>query len=273
MRILLCTDGSRNGLCAVHLGGAIAVRMEAEVTLLCVIAGKQRDLERSLERAVDGLKKSAADFETIGHRGKLKEQMLAQMAEKEYDLVVVGYDARSFLEKALWGSLAARIAQELPVSVLIVRCHRDWINHVLIGISGSGFTDECVKWGGRIAVAFDAPVTLLHVSPSPPLMYAGLDEVVETLPEFLQTHTPESQSVRQASAYLTDLGVQTDVELAHGLPERELLRMAQNRDVDVLVIGSTWAAQPFRRLLSRNISEKVLLNTQRPVLVVRPSSG
>jgi nucleotide-binding universal stress UspA family protein len=248
--------------------------MEAEVTLLCVVAGKQRDLENSLERSVDALKKSGADFETIGHKGKLKgklaEQMLAQMAEKDCDLVVVGYDARSFLEKALWGSLAARIAQELPVPVLIVRGHRDWINHVLIGISGSGFTDECVKWGGRIALAFDAPVTLLHVSPSPPLMYAGLDEVVETLPEFLQTHTPESQSVRQASAYLTELGLQTDVELAHGLPERELLRIAQNRDVDVLVIGSTWAAQPVQRLLSRNISEQVLLHTQRPVLVVRP---
>jgi nucleotide-binding universal stress UspA family protein len=272
MRILLCTDGSRNGLSAVHLGGAIAVRMEAEVTLLCITASKRRNTSRMLEGTVDVLEKSGVDFEVMECRGKLVEQMLAQMAEADYDLVIVGYDARSFLEKALWGSLAARIAHELPVSVLIVRGYRDWIGHVLIGISGSGFTDECVEWGGRIALAFDANVTLLHVSPAPPLMYAGLDEVVETLPEFLRTHTPEAQSVRQATAYLTELGVQTDVELAHGLPERELLRIAQNRDVDVLVIGSTWAAQPVQRLFSRNISEQVLLNTQRPVLIVRPSS-
>ena len=272
MRILLCTDGSRNGLSAVHLGGAIAACMEAEATLLCVVASKRCNLKSDLERAVDVLEKSGVDFEAIGYRGKLVEQMLTQVAEKDYDLAVVGYDARSFLEKALWGSMAARIAHELPVSVLIVRGHRDWINHVLIGISGSGFTDECVKWGGRIALAFDAPVTLLHVSPAPPLMYAGLEEVVETLPEFLQTHTPEAQSVRKASAYLTELGVQTDFELARGLPERELLRIAQSRAVDLLVIGSTWAAQPVQRLFSRNISEQVLLHTQRPVLVVRPGS-
>lgn len=273
MRILLCTDGSRNGLSAVHLGGAIAAQMKAEITLLCITASERRDPNSAVERAVDVLEKSGVDFEAIGYRGKLVEQMLAQMAKKDYDLAVVGYDARSFLEKALWGSLAARIAHELPVSVLVVRGRRDWINHVLIGISGSGFTDECVEWGGRIALAFGAPVTLLHVSPAPPLMYAGLEEVVETLPEFLRTHTPEAQAVRQASAYLTKLGVQTDVELAYGLPERELLRIAQNRDVDVLVVGSTWAAQPVQRLFSRNISEQILLNTQRPVLVVRPSSG
>jgi nucleotide-binding universal stress UspA family protein len=196
--------------------------------------------------------------------------MLAQLLQRDYELVVVGYQARSFLEKAIWGSLAARIAHELPLSVLIVRGRRDRINRVLIGISGGGFTNECVAWGGRIAAAFGADVTLVHASPAPPLMYGGLDEVVETLTELLQTSTPEAEAIKQAVAVLNRLGVQTDVELTRGLADRELLRKAQELDVDLLVIGSSWAAQPVHRFFVRNVTEQVLLNTQRPVLVVRP---
>jgi nucleotide-binding universal stress UspA family protein len=270
MRILVCTDGSRNGLCAVRLGGAITAQLKSETALLCVVESERHDVNTSLERAGDVMQDYGAEFRSIGRRGRLVEELLTQMLEVEYDLVIVGYYARSFLEKAIWGSLAARIAHELPVSVLIVRDHRDWIDHVLIGISGGGFTSECAEWGGRIAAAFGARVTLLHASQIPPLMYAGLEEVVETLTEFLQTDTPEAHAVRQAVASLTELGVDADVELAHGLPERELLRLAQNLDSDLLVIGSSWAAQTVHRLFMRNIAEQVLIRTRRPVLVVRP---
>ncbi len=270
MKILLCTDGTQGGLWAVQLGGVIAARLSAAVTLLCVVENKRRSLEKSLEQATHALEGSGAQFELFARRGQMIEQMLAEMLQVDYELVIVGYHPRSFLEKAIWGSLAARIAHELPLSVMIVRGRRDWINHVLIGISGGGFTIECAEWGGRIAAAFSADVTLLHASATPPLMYGGLEEVVETLTELLETDTLEAQALKQAVARLTELGVQSEVELTHGLPERELLRLAQKRDVDLLVIGSSWAAQPLHRFFVRNITEQVLLNTQRPVLVVRP---
>lgn len=273
MRILLCTDGTRDGLRAVRLGGAIMTKLRATATILCVVEDRGRDLQLAVQRASRVIKDFGNDFTATGRRGHLLENMLAQMLEIEYDLVIVGYQTRSFFEKVIWGSLAARIAHELPVSVLIVRGRRDWINHVLIGISGGGFTDECVRWGGRIAAAFDARVTLLHARPAPPLMYAGLEEVVETMTEFFQTDSAEAQALRKAVAWLTDSGVGAHVELVHGLPEREILRLAQDRDADLLVIGSSWAAQPVHRLFARNISEQVLIYTQRPVLVVRPSSG
>lgn len=270
MKILLCTDGSRDALKAVHLGGAIAERLGADVTLLCSVESRRVSLERSMEQVNRVMQKAVGEFELIGRRGQMTEQMLAQMLQQDYDLVIVGYHSRSFLEKAIWGSLAARIAHELPLSVLIVRGRRDWISHVLVGISGRGFTNECVDWGGRIAVAFGGCVTLLHASATPPLMYGGLEEVVETLSEFLETDTAEAQALKRAVAQLGDLGVETDVELTHGLAERELLRVAQNRDVDLLVIGSSWAAEPVHRFFVRNVTEQILLNTVRPVLVVRP---
>ena len=271
MKILLCTDGSTNGLSAVHLGCIISARTNAHLTLLCVMEDKRRNLDQAFERAVAVAQASGVEFNSISRFGRQIEEMLTQMLDIEYDLVIVGYYARSFLEKMIWGSLAARIAHELPVSVLIVRDKRDTIDHMLIGISGGGFTQDCTDWGGSIAIAFDAQVTLLHVSPAPPLMYAGLEEVKKTLAEFLQTDTSEAHAMRQAVASLDELGVDATVELAYGLPERELLRVAHEHDVDLLIIGSAWAAQPLSRAFLRNITEKVLLNTRRPVLVVRPT--
>jgi nucleotide-binding universal stress UspA family protein len=273
MKVLLCTDGSRNGLSAVKLGAIVAAWSQAETTLLCVVdkSASEQEATRLLRLANNTAQKTGASVATyIGHRGELVDEMLTQMLQVEYDFVTVGYEARSFLEKMIWGSTASRIADELPVSVLIIREPRDWIDHILIGISGGGFTTACTGWGGQVAAAFDAQVTLLHVGATPPLMYAGLEEVIESLDELLGTDTAEAQAIREATACLDELGIRTQVELVHGLPERELLRVAQEQEVDLLVVGSAWAAQRVRRIFFRNVTEKILLNTQRPVLVIRP---
>lgn len=271
MRLLIGTDGSPAGLRAVELGAALASRMSAEVTILLALEGEDSDAESARERSVTALQESAVEFSLVESRAELVDATLAQLVKQEYDLGVVGYSARTFLERALMGSLAARIAHEFPLPVMIVRGENAEIDRVLIGISGGGFTDACVKWGGRIASVFETSVVLLHVGPSPPLMYGGFDEVVEDLPELLQTDTPEARAIKRAASILTELGVEFEVELVRGLAEREILRYAQELNCGLIVVGSAWAAQPVRRFFMRNVTEQVVLKAQRPVLVVRPA--
>jgi len=271
MKILLCTDGSPAGIQAVKFGATLAGRIAAEVTVLFAVSDEHWDVARAREKVTSALRDSGVVFSFAEQHGKLIDATLAQLARQKFDLVVFGYQARTFLERALWGSLAARIVHELPLSALIVRGDCESINRVLVGISGGGFTDACVSWGGRIALAFDARVVLMHVSPPPPLMYGGFEEVVEDLTELLQTDTVQARAIKRAVSHLTELGVKTDVELVHGLAEREILRYAAELDVDLIVIGSAWAAQPVSRFFMRNITEQIVLKAQRPVLVVRPT--
>jgi nucleotide-binding universal stress UspA family protein len=273
MRFLIGTDGSSDGLGAVNLGGKMAARMDAEVVLLCATNATRNVLDKALGRAAEAIEETGISFTDVARRGHLIDELLAQMLAVDYDLVIVGYQTRGRLDRMLWGSLAARIVHELPTSVLIVRDWREAINHILIGISGGGFTAECANWGGRIAAAFNARVTVLHASQAPALMYAGLEEVAESLQEFLQTDTLEARALRGAIDRLNALGVKVDVELIHGLPEREILRLTQSKDIDLLVVGSSWAANPMHRTLLKNVAEKVLLRTRRPVLVVRPAQA
>jgi nucleotide-binding universal stress UspA family protein len=273
MRLLLCTDGSPTGLRAVELGASLANRMSAEATLMLAREEEHKDAESARERTLAALQESVVEFSFVERRAELVDAALTQLVEQEYDLVVVGYSARTFLERALWGSLAARIAHEFPLPVMIVRGEYAGIDRILIGISGGGFTDACVEWGGRIALAFETSVILLHVGPSPPLMYGGFEEVVEDLAELLQTDTPEARAIKRAASMLTRLGVEFEVELVRGLAEREILRYAQELNCGLIVIGSAWAAQPVRRFFMRNVTEQVVLKAQRPVLVVRPPEG
>ena len=270
MRILLCADKSRNALAAVSLGGRLASALEAETTLLA--AGKKaQQVYSALNKAEEIVRAFGITPKTLVSLGPSVKQFTEQVQREGYDLVVIGYRKRNALEKALKGCVAAQVVHQATTSVLVVRQGRQDIRRLLLGIGGNGFTTEITDWGARIAVALGAQVTLIHVESAPPLMYSGLEEVHQTLTEFLETDTPAARSIRQAAAALQETGVQAEIKLAYGVTDRELLRTAQEGDYDLLILGSAWARPPLDRVVLENITRNILLKTQRPVLVVYPA--
>jgi nucleotide-binding universal stress UspA family protein len=270
MEILLCTDGSRNALAGVTLGGRLAAALNAHATLLS--AGLKADrVYQALDEAVQVLAPFQVNPATLVSVGRAADQFVAQARRAAYDLMVVGYRRRRAVEKAVIGSLATRVAQQARTSVLIVRRGRPDIRRILVGVGGNGFTGDLANWAAIIGAAVGAQVTLLHVEWAPPLMYAGFEEVHQTLPEFLETGTPVSEALRHAAARLRLAGVQAEIKLAHGVTDREVLRTAQEGDFDLLIVGSSWAGPSLSRVALPNVAREVLLHTARPVLVVYPS--
>ncbi len=270
MKILLCTDGSKNALAGVSLGGRLAAALGAETTLLA--AGKNRSrVDQSLSEARQALAPFELTPNALEGIGPSVQQFAQHAQHGRYDLVVVGYRRRKGWEKALGGSVAAKVANKATTSVLIVRRGRPDIRKILVGIGGNGFTAEMARWSTLIATAVGAQVTLLHVDAAPPLMYAGLEEVHQTLVEFLETDTPAARALRQAAGTLSRAGVSAEIKLVHGVADRELLRTAQEGDYDLIVLGSAWAQPPISRVMLPNVTRAILLNTRRPVLVVFPA--
>lgn len=270
MRILLCADKSRNALAAVSLGGRLASALGAETTLLA--AGKKaQQVYNALNKAEEIVRAFGITPKTLVAIGPSVKQFIEQVQREGYDLVVIGYRRRSAMEKALKGCVAAQVVHQATTSVLVVRQGRQDIRRLLLGIGGNGFTTEITDWGARIAVALGAQVTLIHVESAPPLMYSGLEEVHQTLAEFLETDTPAARAIRQAAAALQETRVQAEIKLAYGVTDRELLRTAQEGDYDLLILGSAWARPPLDRVVLENITRNILLKTRRPVLVVYPA--
>jgi nucleotide-binding universal stress UspA family protein len=201
-RILLCADKSQNALAAVSLGSRLAAALEAETTLLA--AGKKA------QQVYDALNQAEEIVHSFGIRprslvaiGPSVKQFIKQVQREGYDLVVIGYRKRSALEKALKGCVAAQVVHQATTSVLVVRRGRQDICRILLGIGGNGFTTEITDWGARIAAAVGAHVTLMHVESAPPLIYSGLEEVHETLAEFLESDTPAASSIRRSTDWAT----------------------------------------------------------------------
>jgi nucleotide-binding universal stress UspA family protein len=270
MEILLCTDGSRNALAAVTLGGRLAAALDAHTTLLSAGLRSNR-VHQAMDEAVSVLTPFRINPDTVVSVGRAADEFVAQAKRAAYDLVVVGYRRRRAVEKAVVGSLATRVAQQAKTSVLIVRRGRPDIRRILVGLGGNGFTDELARWAMVIAAAVGAHVTLLHVESAPPLMYAGFEEVHQTLAEFLATGTPGADALRQAAAVLRQAEVQAEIKMAHGVTDREMLRTAQEGDFDLLIVGSSWAGPSLSRVVLPNVTREILLQTTRPVLVVYPS--
>jgi nucleotide-binding universal stress UspA family protein len=270
MEILLCTDGSRNALAAVTLGGRLAAALDAKTTLFSAGIKAQR-VHEALAQGVAVLAPFEVEPATLVSIGRPADEFVTEAKRAAYDLVVVGYRRRRAFEKAVIGSVATRIAQQARTSVLIVRRGRPDIRRILVGVGGHGFTADLAKWAAIIGAAVGGQVTLLHVEWTPPLMYAGFEEVHQTLTEFLETGTPAAAALRRAARTLGLAGVQAEIKLAHGVTDREVLRTAQNGDYDLLIVGSSWARPSLSRVVLPNVTREVLLHTSRPVLVVYPT--
>ncbi|MBN1314181.1 MAG: universal stress protein [Anaerolineales bacterium] len=271
MNILICTDKSRNALAAVSMGGRLAAAFEARESTTLLAAGKNKDRTyQALEESQNTLLEFGIQARTLVRFGPAVQEFINEIQSTCYDLVVIGYRKRSALEKAFNGCVATRVVHQASASVLVVREGRADICKILIGIGGNGFTEQISRWGANIAAAVGAQVTLIHVETAPPLMYAGLAEVHQTLEELLETDTAAANAIRNAAAILDNAGVEASIKLAHGVADRELLRTAQEGDYDLIILGSSWARSPIDRVVLSNVNRDVLHNTRRPVLVVHP---
>jgi nucleotide-binding universal stress UspA family protein len=271
MNVLICTDKSRNAMAAVSMGGRLAAAFESHENTTLLAAGKNRDRAyQALEESKNILLEFGIQAQTMVKVGPAVQEFIKEIQSTCYDLVVIGYRKRSALEKAFNGCVATRVVHQASSSVLIVREGRPDIRKILIGIGGNGFTKQISEWGAKIAAAVSAHVTLIHVETAPPLMYAGLAEVHQTLEELLETDTLAANAIRSAAAILDAAGVEATIKLAHGVADRELLRTAQEGDYDLIILGSSWARPTIDRVVLSNISRDVLHNTRRPVLVVHP---
>ena len=269
--ILMCTDGSKFAEDAIHYGTFIARATQAEVTILGVIEKPLEavQVQASLAQAQQALSVHGLSTTTKARQGHPDEEILRETEETPYDLVIVGQYGRRGISRFWLGPVAERIIEHVRAPVLVVKGKRDHIASLLICTGGTHFGDITVQHGVELARALDATVTILHVTSAVPVMYSGLDEMDETLPELLQTDTREARHLRHGEITLESLGVKGKLELRHGVVADEILRAASESNVDLIVIGSSHSGGSISRYLIGDITRQIVHTCKRPVLVVR----
>lgn len=270
MKILICSDGSEQADRAIRLGAAIAASCEAEVTLLGIIEsqGKSKSILDSLKRGQALLEDKNIHAELISKSGEVIEEIVKRTEETAYDLVVIGA-VRKETRGAFWmSSKSYKIIKEIKPPVLSVAGKSITIKRVLICSGGKRYISNAVRLTGEIARGLGAAVTLLHVMPEPPALYAHLSRVEETEAALLTSQSELGINLRHAKESLEAVGVATDVRLRQGSVLEGILREIHAGAYDVVVTGSALSLG-LRTYALGDITREIVNRANCAVLVVR----
>lgn len=142
---------------------------------------------------------------------------------------------------------------------------------IIVGTDGSEQALQAARVAGEMALKFQAQVTLLSVFDiaSLPLPYQS---VAGKLPYLEERHKiaeeTHQQALRSTMQVLEAMDVPHTCRYEIGHPVDTIVRVAQEQNADLIVMGSRGMGT-FKRFLLGSVSDGVLYHAHCPVLIVR----
>ncbi|NHN47162.1 universal stress protein [Halostella sp. JP-L12] len=136
---------------------------------------------------------------------------------------------------------------------------------VLMPTDGSEGTVTALEHAREIAGNHDATLHVVHVVDRRVYLAAGKDEQDEVL-DGLQSDGEDA--IDTVVDRLGGDGLDVVTELREGVPHRELLDYAEEHDIDLIAIGTHGRSSRDQIVNMGSVTEKVVDNSERPVLVV-----
>jgi nucleotide-binding universal stress UspA family protein len=272
MRLLLCTIGSRTREQTLRFGIAVARALAGHVTLLGVAgeAGEVEDLGAFLDEAAAELVAGGMSVDVLVEHGDAEALVMAEVERDAYDLVALGALGTQRSRRLFFDTVAMRIIDRAEMSVLVIKGECESIRKVLICASGTEMGRLSIWAGAAVACGAGAEATVLHIVDPLPSMYAGLEQMEESLAELLQSDTQAAAELRWAAQVVKAECDVSEVKLRRGIVPDEIFREVDAVDYDLVVIGSSEGVGGLRRALMGNVAREIVSVVQCPVLVVRP---
>lgn len=285
MQVLIAGDGSEYARGAALFACELMQGTPAEMTLLGVVT--RQHPEDALRSALEALQ---GDLEARGgcvgsitiRQGSPAEEILAETREHTYHLVAIGSRGLRGIQAQLKGSTTRQLSGQIKTSLLVVTSPRPAIRRVLICTGGGEPGKQDAFVGGALASLREADVTVLHVMSqvaiSPEARYSFLEGDAD---ELIQSGTREGKHLTTALEILESWGVGSGsrrAKIRRGIVVDEILQEVREGDYDLVVIGAhrKLEGQPWadlRTRLQENVAARIIEQTRRPVLVVRPTKG
>ncbi|HXH11819.1 MAG TPA: universal stress protein [Alphaproteobacteria bacterium] len=161
------------------------------------------------------------------------------------------------------------------------------VRKILVPIDYSSDSHQALLWGASLAGKYGAHVLLLHVIPKAveEVYPTGSPAWTTTPASYYEGMAPSSQRfgpqpviidlVEKARSELHDYAdnhlkasVPLEVTIAVGKPAQEILRIARDESVDLIVMG-THGRTGLRHLLLGSVAEEVTRHASCPVFTVR----
>lgn len=215
--------------------------------------------------------------------------ILEYAQQEEGDLIVLGRHGKGGAKRWLLGSVAQKVARHSPVPVLIFR-EEDALDmfstsrgmSVLVPLDGSALAEEALQPAIELSHAFSASDTatlhLLCVLPlfvqdgvtdkeGSPLMHET-QRYLKELEERLLRECPPTLHLHLTSS------LHCDIEVAQAILDTSEKGYLADQDIPgcECIAMATHGRKSLARWAMGSITERVLSETKRPLLIVRPTS-
>lgn len=145
------------------------------------------------------------------------------------------------------------------------------IRSILMPTDFSECADSALPYATSLARQMGARLICLHVIEAlmPPVGYAPVAETIPTLDINEQLEESATRELPKLVAREECAGLDVEEVLAHGESASEIVRVAKEREVDLIVISSH-GRTGLGRILFGSTAESVVRHAHCPVLVVKP---
>lgn len=191
--------------------------------------------------------------------GDPADAILEAATAEDASMILMATHGATGLKRVLFGSVAEMVLRRAAVPVLVVHPFRvggllkplkvsaSPIRRILVPVDGDSFAVAALPSVARFAERFDATVVLVHAM----------------VPE----KGAHLERLREISDTIEKDGIPVDFRFQEGDPVASILRIAEQEDVD-LVVMATHGRRGLSRLLRGSVTEAVLRRSERPLLVV-----
>lgn len=237
---------------------------------------------KELHRFVQAEAAPGVPVEAAIREGVAATAILEQAEEMQADLLVLGTHGRSGFEKLFLGSVADKVLRKAACPVLTVPAHVPdavpaapvLFTHILCPVDFSECSLHALRYATSMAQENDAELTLLHVmaygleASTAPVDAVLTDEGL-TLSDYRQRR---EAAVRRQLEDAVPAGASSfcsvETALAGGEPGHEILRVARERQSDLIVIG-VHGRGVMDRMLFGSTTQRVVRGATCPVLTLR----
>ena len=143
------------------------------------------------------------------------------------------------------------------------------MKYVLVGTDGSEGAARAVDYAARWAKDSEARLLIVNVIAGslPDKMFSRLTNAEQDWLKELHT-SMSAQTLKDAREHARRIGAsEIELESRTGDPAQTIIDIAENKDVDAIVVGKRGAGRVVG-LLVGSVSQKIVSLAQRPVIVV-----
>jgi nucleotide-binding universal stress UspA family protein len=278
-KILVAIDGSVSGENALLQAFRLANDEKCWITVTTVVPEYTGDLdltgvgdihaalvrpgEEILAKAAETAKRESALIKTVLEEGETYERIVDLAEAENCGVIVMGRRGMSSLERALVGSVTARVIGHSQRDVLVVPTDAklSWEN-ILVATDGSRHSQAAVERAIDFAKSYGGRLMAVSIVDVPDELYAEAPKVVDDLVEKAKGYVRDVKTAAEAA------GVRTRTYVGEGVGHEVLMRVAEEDGAGLIVMGSH-GRTGLKRLLMGSVTEKVIGHAACPVLVVR----